>query len=75
MSEFFLGISGEFRGLLSYYLLNLIFFRKLTAEEAAKTLAIACEAVRSADPKLCKLLAQKAVHMNPTYRELLLVCQ
>lgn len=46
----------------------------VSSEEAAKTLALASVAVESSNRSEAKILAQKAVHINPLYRNLLKIC-
>lgn len=37
--------------------------------EVAKLLVLASETMRHIDPKICRYLAQKAVHLNPLCKE------
>lgn len=46
----------------------------ISSEEAARTLAIASIAVESVDRSASKILAQKAVHINPLFRKILNIC-
>uniref|UniRef100_A0A182MW67 Tetratricopeptide repeat protein 37 n=1 Tax=Anopheles culicifacies TaxID=139723 RepID=A0A182MW67_9DIPT len=39
---------------------------KTRAEDASRWLAVASEAIRPLDPKRCRVLAQKAIHADPT---------
>lgn len=46
----------------------------ISSQEAAKTLAVASVAIKSVDPNEAKILAQKAVHINPLCKKLLKFC-
>lgn len=46
----------------------------ISSQEAAKILATASAAIESVDRNEAKLLAQKAVHIDPLYRNILKIC-
>jgi hypothetical protein len=46
----------------------------ISSQEAAKTLAVASAAMESVDRNEAKILAQKAVHINPLCWNILKIC-
>lgn len=58
----------------SSLILRYISKQGISSKEAAKALAVASIAMESVDRNQAKLLAQKAVHINPMFRNILKIC-
>lgn len=58
----------------SSLVLQFVTKKGISSQEAAKTLALASVAIESVDRNEAKILAQKAVHINPLCRDILRVC-